>query len=68
MSLDRGRRDLDGIAGDLAREDQQRLTNEQARLTPRPATRDDGDGPRDRRPSLASVIWGRIKRALGLTT
>jgi hypothetical protein len=64
MSLDRGRRELDGIAGDLAHEDQQRLTNEQARLRPRPATLDDGDGPRDQHPSLVSVIWRRIKRAL----
>jgi hypothetical protein len=46
MSLGRGRRDLDGVAGDLSREDEHRLANAQARLGQRPASTDDDDGPR----------------------
>ncbi len=65
MSWGRGRRDLDGFAGDLAREDQQRLANAQARLGPRPEITDDDDSSRKQRPSLASVILGRVRQALG---
>jgi hypothetical protein len=65
MSWGRGRRDLDGLAGDLSREDQHRLASAQARLEPRPSSTDDDDGFRRPRPNRSSAIFGRIKRALG---
>lgn len=64
MSYGRGRRDLDGVAGDLAREADRRLADERARHETRREAFGD-DGHRDTRPGLASAILGRIRRALG---
>lgn len=63
MSLGRGRRDLDGLTGDFAREEERQRANAQPPSRQPSATHDVAEDGHPR-PGLANKVLERIRRAI----